>query len=83
MWKPNKSRAEQQFAATQKKDDKLLKQKEKTERERDERMTRLRDLRLAREAAAQPNAAAPETPGSAETAEDAAARLPKVHPHSS
>src|SRR3546814_4374293 len=40
MWKPNKSRAEQHFAASHKKDDQVIKQKEKTQRERDERMAR-------------------------------------------
>jgi len=91
MWKPNKSRAEQQFASAQKKDDKLIKQKEKSQRERDERMARLRDLRLAKEAAerqaaGQPAAAEPvaATPGEEpESAEDFTARLPKVHPHQS
>ncbi|HEY9538842.1 MAG TPA: hypothetical protein VIS03_14720 [Kiloniellaceae bacterium] len=91
MWKPNKSRAEQHFAASHKKDDQVIKQKEKTQRERDERMARLRDLRLAKEAAEQqaaPEPAATETAAAepaekADTAEEAAARLPKVHPHSS
>src|SRR3546814_7321079 len=85
MWKPNKSRAEQHFAASHKKDDQVIKQKEKTQRERDERMARLRDLRLAREAAEQqaaPEPAATETAAAepaekADTAEEAAARLPK------
>ena len=77
MWKSNKSRAEQHFASTQKKDDKVLKQKEKTQRERDERMARLRDLRLAKEAAEQASGEQPESQ------EEASARLPKVHPHQS
>jgi hypothetical protein len=51
MWKSAKSRAEQQFAAGQKKDQTLIKQKEKAQQEREERMTRLRNLRLAKEAA--------------------------------
>lgn len=95
MWKQNRSRAEQQFAAGQKRDQTLIKQKEKAQRERDERMARLRDLRLAKEAADQPAAgpseeardsAATETAVQAEAAEDApssAPRLPKVHPHRS
>lgn len=83
MWKPTKSRAEQHFAASQKKDDKVIKQKEKTEREREERMTRLRDLRLAKEAAEQRTSDAPETPEPALTPEEYSARLPKVHPHRS
>lgn len=60
MWKPTKSRAEQQFAAAQKKDDPLIKQKEKSQRERDERMARLRDLRLAKEAAEEQAAGDPD-----------------------
>ena len=86
MWKPTKSRAEQHFAATQKKDDKLIRQKEKTQRERDERMARLRDQRLAKEAAEQQAAALPESKAPAdapESAEELSARLPKVHPHQS
>ena len=98
MWKPTKSRAEQHFAAAQKKDDKLIRQKEKTQRERDERMARLRDQRLAKEAADQqatalpagkapagaPEGAPESSPESApESAEQIAARLPKVHPHRS
>jgi hypothetical protein len=88
MWKPNKSRAEHQFAATQKKDDPVIKQKEKSQRERDERMARLRDLRLAKEAAEQqtavaPDATLPDAPVSADTPEALTARLPKVHSHRS
>ncbi|GAB4352072.1 MAG: hypothetical protein Kow00114_00480 [Kiloniellaceae bacterium] len=91
MWKSSKSRAEQQFSASQKKDDTLIKQKEKAQRERDERMARLRDLRLAKEAAerdaaAQPQSAAKPTAEPAEAAEspeEISARLPKVHPHRS
>jgi len=87
MWKSNKSRAEQHFATSQKKDDKLIKQKEKTQRERDERMARLRDLRLAKEAAEQAgtaDAASPAAePEASMSAEEFTARLPKVHPHRS
>ena len=46
------SRAEEQFAATQKKDMQALKEKDKAQQEMAERMARLRDLRLAKEAAA-------------------------------
>jgi hypothetical protein len=82
MWKSNKSRAEQHFAAAGKKDDKTIRQKEKTQRERDDRMARLRELRLAKEAAEQGPAPAVEPAAAAE--EDAASpRLPKVHPHRS
>lgn len=91
MWKPTRSRAEQQFASGQKKDQTLIKQKEKTQREREERMARLRDLRLAKEAAdnaaGQPEAAAAaqalETPAAAEDATAPTPRLPRVHPHRS
>lgn len=81
MWKSSKSRAEQHFAASGKKDDKTIKQKEKAQRERDDRMARLRELRLAKEAAEQSDAvaAAPEA-GDQDTASP---QLPKVHPHRS
>ena len=51
MLKSVKSRAEEQFAATQKKDKQALKEKEKTRQERAEHMARLRGLRLAKEEA--------------------------------
>lgn len=70
MWKPTRSRAEQQFAAGQKRDQTLIKQKEKVQRERDERMARLRDLRLAKEAAEQ--AEADQSGGSRSVASDEA-----------
>lgn len=50
MSKSARSRVEQHFSGGPKKDDKVIKQKEKAERERDGRMARLRDLRLAKEA---------------------------------
>jgi hypothetical protein len=87
MWKSSKSRAEQHFAAAGKKDDKTIKQKEKTQRERDDRMARLRELRLAKEAAEQGAAAGPAASAAAEASgrDDGttASRLPKVHPHRS
>ncbi len=46
-----KSRAEQQFAATQKKNKPALNEKEKARQERAEHVARLRALRLAKEAA--------------------------------
>ena len=46
-----KSRAEAQFAATQKKDKQALKEKEKARQERAEHVASLRALRLAKEAA--------------------------------
>ena len=51
MLKSVKSRAEEQFAATQKKDKQALKEKEKARQERSEHMARLRGLRLAKEEA--------------------------------
>ncbi len=51
MLKSVKSRAEEQFAATQKKDKQALKEKDKAQQEMAERMARLRALRLAKEAA--------------------------------
>ena len=53
-----KSKAEEQFAATQKKDKQPLKEKEKARQEMAERVARLRALRLAKEAAAAEKAAA-------------------------
>ena len=86
MWKSSRSRAEQHFSSGQKKDDAVIKQKERTQRERDERVARLRDLRLAKEAAEREAAGQPaETAAEAEveSAEAYSARLPKVHPHQS
>jgi hypothetical protein len=50
MLKTVKSRAEEQFTATQKKDRKALKDKEKARQDRAESVARLRGLRLAKEA---------------------------------
>ena len=50
MLKSVKSRAEEQFAATQKKNKQALKEKEKVRQERAEQVARLRALRLAKEA---------------------------------
>ena len=50
MLKTVKSRAEEQFTSTQKKDKKALKDKEKARQERLEYVARLRSLRLAKEA---------------------------------
>jgi len=49
MLKTVKSRSEEQFTATQKKDKKVLKDKEKARQERSEYVARLRSLRLAKE----------------------------------
>lgn len=51
MLKSAKSKAEEQFAATQKKDRQALKAKEKAQKERADHTARLRALRLAKEAA--------------------------------
>ncbi len=51
MLKSVKSRAEQLFAANQKKDQQALKEKEKARQERAEHVAKLRALRLAKEAA--------------------------------
>ena len=51
MLKSVKSRAEEQFTATQKKDKQALKEREKAQQARAEHMARLRGLRLAKEAA--------------------------------
>ncbi|MCZ6482281.1 MAG: hypothetical protein O6757_03420 [Alphaproteobacteria bacterium] len=51
MYQSVRSRAEERFAATQKKDKQALKEKEKARQERAEHVARLRALRLAKEAA--------------------------------
>ncbi len=51
MLKSVKSRAEEKFAATQKKDKQALKEKETAWQQRMEHTARLRALRLAKEAA--------------------------------
>ncbi len=51
MLKSLKSRAEEKFAATQKKDGQVLKEKETAWQQRMEHTARLRALRLAKEAA--------------------------------
>ena len=51
MLKTARSRAEEQFTATQKKDRQALKEKEKARQERADRGAGLRALRLAKEAA--------------------------------
>lgn len=94
MRKPGSSDAERYFARSQKKDDKVVRQKEKTERDRDSRMARLRDLRLARDVGQAAAPAADATPDAdltpdagraeaPENPEDLSARLPQVHPHRS
>ena len=55
-----KSRAEQQFAATQKKAKQVQKDKDKARREMEERVAKLKALRLAKEAADKEAAEAPD-----------------------
>lgn len=51
MWKSARSKAEEQFAATQKKAKQALKEKEKAWQETEKKVANLRALRLAKEAA--------------------------------
>ncbi len=51
MWKSARSRAEAQFAATQKKSKQALEEKEKAWQETERKVANLRALRLAKEAA--------------------------------
>lgn len=86
MWKSNRSRAEQRFAAGQKRDETLIKQKEKAQNERDARMARLKQLRLAKEATettGDQTAEPAETAAGPDDAASVASRLPRVHPHRS
>jgi hypothetical protein len=55
--KSAKSRAEEQFAALQKKDDKIKQEKEETQQSEADHTARLRALRLAKEAADKEEAA--------------------------
>jgi len=50
MKKPTILRAEEQFTATQKKDERTLKARDKAEQERVDKRTRLKARRLAKEA---------------------------------
>jgi len=51
MVKTAKSRAEEQFAATQKKDQQALREKEDAQQENADRVAKLRGLRIAKETA--------------------------------
>ncbi len=78
MVKSVKSRAEEQFAATQKKDKPALNEKKKALQERAEHVARLRALRLAKEAAdkkAAEEAAAKKTAAKKKKS----SRLPQAH----
>ncbi len=84
MLKSAKSRAEEQFAATQKKDKQALKEKEKVRQERAEHVASLRALRLAKEAAdkkaAAEKAAAEKAADKKAAAKKAAAKNKKPSP---
>jgi hypothetical protein len=73
MSKSAKSRAEEQFTATQKKDKQVLKDKEKARHDRAEGVSKLKALRMTKEAADKESAAVIE----AEKAEKAAAKKKK------
>jgi len=76
MLKSVKSRAEEQFAATQKKGKKALKEKDKARQERAEHVASLRALRLAKEAADKKAAAE-----KAAAKNKKLSRLPQAHRH--
>ena len=73
MLKSVKSRAEEQFAATQKKNKQALKEKEKVRQERAEQVASLRALRLEKEAADKEAAA-----GKAAAKNKKSSRLPEA-----
>ena len=81
MRKSAKSRAEEQFAASQKKANQALEEKEKARREVAEHVAMLRGLRLAKEAAdkAAAEAAAPVKKAPAKTNKKPANRMPQPH----
>ena len=78
MLKSVKSRAEEQFAATQKKDKQALKEKEKARQESAEHVARLRALRLAKEAADK-KAAEKAAAEKAAAKSKKSSRLPQAH----
>ena len=83
MRRSAKSRAEEQFAATQKKAKQALKEKEKARQEVAEHVAMLRGLRLAKEAAdkeaADKEAAEAAATKSAAKTKKPAKRMPQVH----
>ncbi len=81
MLKSVKSRAEEQFAATQKKDKQALKEKEKARQERAEHMASLRALRLAKEAADKKAAAEKAAAKKAAAKKKKPSRLPQARRH--
>ena len=79
MRRSAKSRAEEQFAATQKKAKQALKEKEKARQEVAEHVAMLRGLRLAKEAADKEAAGAAATAKSVAKTKKPAKRMPQVH----
>ncbi len=74
-----KSRAEEKFAASQKKADQALKEKEKARREVAEHVAMLRGLRLAKEAADKAAAEAAATVKATAKTKKPAKRMPQAH----
>ena len=79
MRRSAKSRAEEQFAATQKKAKQALKEKEKARQEVAEHVAMLRGLRLDKEAADKEAAEAAATAKSVAKTKKPAKRMPQVH----
>jgi hypothetical protein len=77
MQKSARARAEEQFAATQKKAKQALNEKEKARREITDRMARQRALRLAKEASDKDAEAVTAEPEVDE--KEKSSRLPRVH----
>ncbi len=80
MSKSARSRAEEQFTATQKKDKQALKEKEKARQEEAEHVASLRALRLAKEAADE-NAAEKAVAEKTAAKKNKTSRLPQAHRH--
>ncbi len=74
-----RSRAEEQFRASQKKDEKALKEKESLRKEKANQLARLRGLRLAKEAADKRAAEKPKTAEPDVADDDESRRLPSAH----
>jgi len=79
MLKSVRSRAEEQFAATQKKDKQALKEKEKAWQEMSDRTANLRALRLAKEAADEEAAEKAAAKKAAAKNKKKPTRLPQAH----
>ena len=79
MQRSVKTWAEEKFAASQKKADQALKEKEKARREVAEHVAMLRGLRLAKEAADKAAAEAAATVKAAAKTKKSAKRMPQAH----